>query len=119
MGIQFPNDYRPSMTLLPFLLTLFLTLVNTYRPACEVIQMMEKEVVDVKKKIEVLEVERDDMAKKLMRVTRVIEAKTRAVGRQENAIRRQRRAITRYRSRRSRRGLGGAPVKQCKHDPSV
>merc|ERR1719147_649510 len=102
----------PLLVLLSmFLLLLLPTMTSSYKPACEVIEMMESNVVTLRRSLRKLEIQQKAAAKVLKATTDRVMAKRRAIENQKLAIKNQKIAIhvstggrTRRRSGRSRIG---------------
>ena len=98
--------------LLSFLLLLLslLTTTHSYKPACEVIKMMEKSVWHLTKSIKAVEVKLAAAVRIVKNNQRIIAAKRRGVEQQYQRIRQQRKAIQLQKNRRRRRRQQEKPI---------
>ena len=98
--------------LLPLLLLLLtlLTSTHSYKPACEVIKMMEKSVWHLTKSIKGVEVKLKAAVRIVKYNQRIIAAKRRGVDQQYQRIREQRKAIELQKNSRRRRGQKEKPI---------
>ena len=97
-----PLTGRMRVLLLVALALLGLSLVQGYKPACDVIKMMQANVKNLKRNIKVVERRLKEATRIMLQTQKVVEKKRSALVNQYTEIREQRKAIAVRKDRRRR-----------------